>query len=101
MSSVEVERAEGKNGPVYRVLFRGEVRYEAGSRPEAEEVARWVQPRKVTCSVCGETDVESFYGRLGFGRLRCCGANGWLLERLLAGGDYRDVAYCPDCKDKR
>lgn len=101
MSAVEVERAEGKDGPVYRVLFCGEVRYEAYSRHEAEEVAQWAQFRRATCSACGETDVESFYGQLGSGRLQCCGANGWLLERLLTCGGYRDVAYCPSCRCKR
>jgi hypothetical protein len=99
---VSVAEDHDEDGRVVYCVIRGkELLTRLTSLQDAEYLAKVVRPRRVSCSKCGQADVESFPAELGAGWLRMIGVGGWTRERFFGGKmDFEDVVLCPDCVKK-
>jgi hypothetical protein len=100
---VSVAEDRDKDGrTIYVVLRQCESLMPMYSLADARHLASVVRPRKVTCSRCGQTDIENFLANVGIGRFRVRGSNGWLIERFFGGQkEFEDIVLCPDCLEKQ
>jgi hypothetical protein len=99
---VSVAEDRDKDGrTIYRVLRCQESLMPLYSLADARHLASVIRPRKVTCSKCGQSDIETFLAEVGVGQFRAVGSNGWIMERFFGGQrDFEDIVLCPDCVEK-